>query len=78
MSLGRRQALALAAALPFAPAVAAAVPFAHAEGHADSDGVRLYFVRSGDGPLLLFLHGIPDDWPGPEQAGCPRHFRSRW
>jgi len=30
------------------------------EGHADSDGVRLHFVQAGEGPLILFLHGLPD------------------
>ena len=32
------------------------------DGHAAGDGVRLYFVRSGEGPLMLFLHGHPDSW----------------
>jgi len=32
------------------------------EGHAIGDGARLYFVRSGEGPLMLFLHGHPDSW----------------
>ena len=32
------------------------------EGYADGDGVRLYFVRGGEGQLMLFLHGLPDDW----------------
>src|SRR5262245_859075 len=30
------------------------------DGYAIRDGVRLYFVRSGEGPLMLFLHGHPD------------------
>jgi pimeloyl-ACP methyl ester carboxylesterase len=30
------------------------------EAYATGDGVRLYFVRSGEGPLMLFLHGHPD------------------
>jgi len=30
------------------------------DGYADSDGVRLHFVRAGDGELMLFLHGAPD------------------
>jgi len=30
------------------------------QGHAHSDGVRLFFIRAGDGPLILFLHGAPD------------------
>ena len=31
-----------------------------AEGYADGDGVRLYFVRAGEGELMLFLHGAGD------------------
>src|SRR5262249_12914162 len=30
------------------------------EGYADGDGARLYFVRAGEGELMLFLHGVPD------------------
>jgi hypothetical protein len=30
--------------------------------YAIGDGARLYFVRSGEGPLMLFLHGHPDSW----------------
>ena len=30
------------------------------QGHAQGDGVRLFFVRAGGGPLMLFLHGAPD------------------
>ena len=30
------------------------------EGYADSDGVKLHFVRAGEGELMLFLHGLPD------------------
>jgi pimeloyl-ACP methyl ester carboxylesterase len=54
-------ALAAAAGLP-GGARAAAEP-AFAEGYATSDdGTRLYLVRTGDGPLVLFLHGHPDSW----------------
>jgi pimeloyl-ACP methyl ester carboxylesterase len=35
---------------------------AFSEGYANGDGARLYFVRSGEGPLMLFLHGNPDNW----------------
>ena len=31
-----------------------------ASGHAAGDGARLFFVRAGEGPLMLFLHGHPD------------------
>src|SRR5262245_36739497 len=30
------------------------------DGYASGDGARLYFVRAGAGPLMLFLHGHPD------------------
>jgi pimeloyl-ACP methyl ester carboxylesterase len=31
------------------------------EGYADGDGVRLHLVRAGEGKLMLFLHGAPDN-----------------
>lgn len=33
-----------------------------AEGYAEGDGVKLYFVRAGEGELMLFLHGAQDSW----------------
>jgi pimeloyl-ACP methyl ester carboxylesterase len=43
------------------------VSIAHAEeglkeGYADSDGVKLHYVTSGEGPLIILLHGFPDFW----------------
>jgi len=32
------------------------------EGYANSNGVRLFLVEAGEGPLMLFLHGAPDSW----------------
>jgi len=32
------------------------------EGYADGDGARLFFVKRGEGQLMLFLHGLPDSW----------------
>jgi len=32
------------------------------ECYAIGDGARLYFVQSGEGPLMVFLHGHPDSW----------------
>src|SRR4051794_9527086 len=32
------------------------------EGYANGDGARLFCVWAGEGPLMLFLHGAPDDW----------------
>lgn len=35
---------------------------ARTDGYAEGEGVRLYFVQQGEGPLILFLHGAPDSW----------------
>ena len=32
------------------------------EGYAEVNGVRLHYVSSGSGPLVLFLHGFPEFW----------------
>ena len=32
------------------------------EGFADGGGVRLHFLRGGEGKLMLFLHGGGDSW----------------
>jgi epoxide hydrolase 4 len=32
------------------------------EGFANNDGVRIHYVTIGEGPLILFIHGIPDQW----------------
>jgi pimeloyl-ACP methyl ester carboxylesterase len=42
-----------------APVCATAEPLS-ANGFAAGDGARLFFVRIGEGPLMLFLHGHPD------------------
>ena len=42
------------------PWVQTSTPSEFNEGYATGDGARLYFVRSGEGPLILFLHGHPD------------------
>jgi epoxide hydrolase 4 len=31
-------------------------------GYVHGDGVRLAFRQAGAGPLIVFLHGAPDDW----------------
>src|SRR5262245_19953841 len=43
------------------------VNFAHAdelgeEGFVDSRGVKIHYVTSGKGPLVVLLHGFPDYW----------------
>jgi pimeloyl-ACP methyl ester carboxylesterase len=66
----RRAFLAQAGAVGFSAVGAAArAPLAlaqpatgYSDGYANGDGVRLYFVRVGDGPLMVCLHGHPDNW----------------
>jgi pimeloyl-ACP methyl ester carboxylesterase len=52
--------LALAAGSSLAWPVGAEVDLE--EGYAPGDGVMLYHVRAGAGPLIVFLHGFPDGW----------------
>ncbi|WP_017297440.1 alpha/beta fold hydrolase [Nodosilinea nodulosa] len=40
--------------------MAAAVSPQH--GFLNTNGVRLHYVRQGQGPLMLFLHGFPEFW----------------
>lgn len=43
--------------------MAAPAPDARAAGaYADLDDVRLHYVESGEGPLVILLHGFPDFW----------------
>ncbi|MEE2638608.1 MAG: alpha/beta hydrolase [Acidobacteriota bacterium] len=30
--------------------------------YADNDGVRIHYVTLGEGPLVIFLHGFPNQW----------------
>src|SRR5712664_1389292 len=32
------------------------------EGFADSNGIKIHYVTSGKGPLVVMLHGFPDFW----------------
>ena len=32
------------------------------EGFADSGGVKIHYVTTGEGPLLVMIHGFPDFW----------------
>jgi len=69
-SVNRRRLLTLGAKLSLATFASAAIwPHSGAsqsglvEGYTDGgDGVRLYFVKEGEGKLMLFLHGFPDSW----------------
>jgi len=63
----RRDLLTLGARLSLATFASAAIwPHSGAsqsglvEGTADGDGVKLHFIRGGEGKLMLFLHGNPD------------------
>jgi pimeloyl-ACP methyl ester carboxylesterase len=40
----------------------AAQPPTLEHGFAEGDGIRLHYVRAGNGPLILFLHGHPRSW----------------
>lgn len=31
-------------------------------GYLDSDGVRLHYAATGEGPLIVFVHGFPEFW----------------
>lgn len=60
--LGRRRLLGLAiASTMILPRAEAAAPDFN-EDYAIGEGARLFYVRAGGGPLMLFLHGAPDDW----------------
>jgi pimeloyl-ACP methyl ester carboxylesterase len=66
-SVNRRHLLTLGARISLAGFASAAIwPHSGASqpglagGYADGDGVRLYFVRGGEGELMLFLHGAED------------------
>jgi pimeloyl-ACP methyl ester carboxylesterase len=30
--------------------------------YADNDGVSIHYVSLGEGPLLVFIHGFPNQW----------------
>jgi pimeloyl-ACP methyl ester carboxylesterase len=68
-SVNRRHLLTTGARLSLATLASAAMwPQSAAgqsdlvEGYANGDGARLFFVQGGEGPLMLFLHGLPDNW----------------
>jgi len=66
-SVDRRHLLAVGAKLSLSAIASTAIwprPGASqtglTEGYADGDGVKLHFVRAGEGELMLFLHGAED------------------
>jgi epoxide hydrolase 4 len=34
------------------------------EGYAEVGDIRLHYVETGDGPLIVLLHGFPEFWYG--------------
>lgn len=32
------------------------------DGYADSNGVKIHYVETGEGPLVVMIHGFPDYW----------------
>ena len=64
MTFGRSSSALIALFLLVQPAFVdgARAQHARSDGYAEGEGARLYFVRQGEGPLILFLHGAPDSW----------------
>ena len=31
-------------------------------GYADNNGVKIHYVKTGQGPLVVMIHGFPDYW----------------
>ena len=54
-------ALALSLALCSSPATARPAP-AYEDHFAVNNGVRLHYVATGKGPLVIMLHGFPEYW----------------
>jgi pimeloyl-ACP methyl ester carboxylesterase len=60
LNVGARLSLAAVASAAIWPRAGASQP-GLVEGYADGDGIKLHFVRAGEGKLMLFLHGAPDN-----------------
>jgi pimeloyl-ACP methyl ester carboxylesterase len=47
------------------------------EGYADSDSVKIHYVTTGKGPLLVLIHGFPDFWYSwrDQMPALSKHFR---
>ena len=41
------------------------------EGYAEIGDQRLHYVETGDGPLIVLLHGFPESWYGWRQQIQP-------
>jgi pimeloyl-ACP methyl ester carboxylesterase len=57
----REYLCALAISISFAVNVWAAEDLGQ-EGYANSAGVKIHYVTSGEGPLIVLIHGFPDYW----------------
>lgn len=44
------------------PEVAAGQSSEIKHGYADSNGVRIHYAETGEGPLVVMIHGFPDFW----------------
>lgn len=59
---------AAAACLFALSGLATAAPASHAllsevsHHHANNDGVDIHYVKTGQGPLVVMIHGLPDYW----------------
>ena len=60
--LSARLGLALLAGWSLGAQRSAAKAIELQDGYAPGEGVRLYCVRAGAGPLMAFLHGFPETW----------------
>src|SRR5258708_989140 len=54
--------VALATAWRFVMAFSSDIANLGEDGFADSGGVRIHYVTSGAGPLVVLIHGCPDFW----------------
>lgn len=54
--------LTLASASTFGAASSHSADVMLDEGKMEGDGIELFYVRGGEGKLITFLHGHPDNW----------------
>jgi pimeloyl-ACP methyl ester carboxylesterase len=58
----RQAAVSLAFALVCSAAFAGDFMSKVTDHYADSNGVKIHYVKAGQGPLVVFIHGFPDFW----------------
>jgi pimeloyl-ACP methyl ester carboxylesterase len=63
-------------ALLLGPGLACAQDFGE-EGFANSEGVKIHYVTSGKGPLVILIHGFPDFWYSwrDQMPALAKHFQ---